>query len=102
MPVTDVEVPTELTSVTETEPMAAELPLNVKGTVNKNWLPYCWLVVPEYQVVIIELTSTLNVSVPLIEVLAAALKVKMAVFKSRVEELPITSTSNPVLEMFRI
>ncbi len=82
--------------------MALELPLNVNGTVNRNWLPYCWLVVPEYQAVIIELTSTLKVFVPVIEVLAAALNVKMAVFKSRVEELPITSTSKPELDMFRI
>ncbi len=95
-------MPTEFVSVTVTEEIADELPLKVNGTVSENWLPYCWLVVPAYQPVINELTSTLNVLVPLIVVPGEALKVKVAVFKSRGEEFAITSTLNPEDVMSRI
>jgi hypothetical protein len=85
-----------------TDEMAAELPLNVNGTVRENSLPYCWLVVPPYQLVITELTSKLKLVVPLIEVPEAALKLNVAVFKSRGDELATTSTSNPEDVTFRI
>jgi len=84
-----------LVNVTVTDEIAEELPLNVNGTVSKNSLPYCWLVVPVYQPLINELTSTLNVVVPLIVVPGAALKAKVAVFKSRGDEFATTSTLNP-------
>jgi hypothetical protein len=99
-------MPAEFVSVTETEAIAEALPLNVKGTVNENSLPYCWLhgravglvghrLVLVYQAVICELTSTLNV-VPLIVKPDAGVKVKAAVSRSRGEELAIISTSKPV------
>ena len=97
-----MEAPTEFMSVTVTDEIAEELPLNVNGTVRENALPYCWLAVPVYQLVMTELTSTLKLVVPLIDVPAAALKLNVAVFKSRGEELAITSTSNPDDVTFRI
>lgn len=84
-----------MVNVTVTDEIAEELPLNVNGTVSINSLPYCWLVVPVYQPLINELTSTLNVVVPLIVVPGAALKAKVAVFKSRGDEFATTSTLNP-------
>jgi len=85
-----------------TAAIAAEFPLNVNGTVSENALPYCWLVVPAYQLVINELTSTLKLVVPLIEVPEAALKLNVAVSKSRGEEFAISSTSKPDEVTFKI
>jgi hypothetical protein len=96
-----------LVNVTVTDEIAEELPLNVNGTFSKNTLPNCWLqgsavvfggghgLPLVYQPLINELTSTLNVVVPLIVVPGAALKAKVAVFKSRGDEFATTSTVNP-------
>ena len=96
-----------MVNVTVTDEIAEELPLNVNGTVSINSLQDCWLqgsavvfggghgLLLVYQPLINELTSTLNVVVPLIVVPGAALKAKVAVFKSRGDEFATTSTLNP-------
>ena len=94
MAVAAVEFPCEFTSVTVTEAIACELPVMVKGWVNRNWLPKgVEALLPNHAPKSDE-TGMVRVVVPSVEP-GAALNVKIACDKSRVSLKPVITTVNP-------
>ncbi len=89
-------MPTELVSVTLTDPIALAGPLMVNGMLSEKAPPYWKLLAVENHVGSSLLTSAVKLLVPDICDPEAAANVKVAVFKSRVVEVATTSTLKPV------